>query len=76
MKLPKIFKQKEQLERGDLVTMIHGYGYRSGIVLISGKRKSRVRFVDGVEMFVVNRRLNIVDDFRLKNQILRDLKLA
>ena len=75
MKLPKLLRNKNPTKVGDVVMIISGRGCKSGIVLKSDKRKSRVRFTDGVEMFIENWKLNIIDDIRLKNRILRELKI-
>ena len=68
-------KNKNPVEQGDVVIMSHGYCCESGIVISTDKRKSRIRFIDGKEMFVSNKKISIVYDTRLKNNILRSMNM-
>lgn len=64
---------KEKPQQGDTVAVFMGRGSMGGVILEPSIRKSRVRFVDGKEDWVENKKIRIINDEKWVHEILREM---
>ena len=62
MKLPEFLRNKKPYEQGDVVAKLEGRGISTGVVLKKDKRKTKVRFRDLSERWIVNEKLTLIED--------------